>query len=254
MPGTIAAHTPLQQFIDVLSAKTKLDPRVLAAWAQQEGAYAPNGTGHYNFFNLRPKSGGSSWSGVKLAGVSSRDFAQFANAQDAATETAWWLNNMSNYAGIRAAAGKGTPATQISAIAASPWDEGHYGGHGGINLKATFASLFGSKQLNTPAESVGSGGGIDVGKIVTDSVVGGAVDAATGGLGGLIPDLPKSLNPVAGLTSWAEGKAAYATLYAALVMFSITLALIGVLRLLGIRFGSVVEIAGKSAAGAAVAA
>lgn len=144
-------------FIARVAALTGLDPKVVESWVKAEGAYAPNGTGGNNFLNIREST---SRSGVPLAGTTSNGFAQFHSAADAATETAHWINTMPNYLGIRQAAKLG-PRSQLAAIAASPWDSGHYGG--GKNLYAAYDSV--NK----------GGGGIDwggilggIGKVGTD--------------------------------------------------------------------------------------
>lgn len=116
---------PRSQFVSLLAQRTKLDPRVVAGWAAAEGGDAPGGTGGYDYLNVRANHG-KSYSGVPLAGVSPAGFQRFRNPEDAATETAYWLNRMPNYSGVRASVGKGAQA-QLDAIKSSPWDAGHYG-------------------------------------------------------------------------------------------------------------------------------
>lgn len=132
-PASGPAATPT--FINEVAAATGLDPNVIAAWVHVEGAYAPNGTGGNNFLNIREST---SRSGVPIVGTTPNGFAQFANASDAATEVSWWLNHMSNYTGIKASAKLGAK-TQIAAIAASPWDAGHYAG--GRSLYDSYAAV-----------------------------------------------------------------------------------------------------------------
>lgn len=237
-----ALDTARAKFVVGLSKLTGLDPRVLVAWTVQEGDYAPNGTGGFNFLNLRPKTGGTSYSGVPLAGVSSGNFAQFNNAADAATETAYWLNNMPNYSGIRAAAGKGTPATQIAAIAASPWDQSHYGGMGGINLKNTFVKLFSLAGLTDKALGPDAAAGV-----ANTAGSGSAADAGSYDAKNAANAL-KSLNPFTSWTKWINDHAAYGGVYALLVLFAMFLAVMGVLAMLGIHPGTVARTMATAAA------
>lgn len=120
------SSNPIDQFVKGVAQQTGLDPAVVEAWVIAEGAYTANGTGHYNYLNVRP-NGTSSYSGVPLAGVSSGNFQEFNNVNDAITETVHWINTFGNYSGIRASARLG-PLAQISAITASPWDQGNYAG------------------------------------------------------------------------------------------------------------------------------
>lgn len=124
-----------QTFINDLAKDTGLDPKVILAWVTVEGAYAAGGTGGYNFLNIHEST---SRSGVPLAGTSPKGFAQFHSAGQAAQETAWWINNMTNYRGIKTSASL-SPQSQLAAIAASPWDSSHYGG--GKKLFAEYASI-----------------------------------------------------------------------------------------------------------------
>lgn len=120
-------------FAILVATKTGLDPRVVIAWvrAEEPADANPSERGH-NWLNVGvgspggPKGAGIGWSGVRLAGTGNPGY-KFANVNDAATETAWWINNMSNFAGIKQSAGK-DPGTEFGAIVQSPWDGGHYGG------------------------------------------------------------------------------------------------------------------------------
>lgn len=135
-PGTGNADE-LTRFANGVAAQTGLDPRVIVAWGQLETGGNPIG---HNWLNERPGSGGRGFSGVP-EGSSPGGFAEFNSTQDAITETAYWINNFSNYAGVKSSGGK-PPAQEIAAIAASPWDAGHYGGSGGPNLLREFNSLY----------------------------------------------------------------------------------------------------------------
>lgn len=182
--------TDFARFIVGVSIATKIDPRVLIAWAKAEGAYASNGTGHFNYFNLRP------YPGDPYSGVSSGNFEQFSNVNDAIKATVRRLNQPFARPIIATAAAKPTPRQQIEAIAATGWDSGHYGGHGGISLQNIFGSMFGGQQgLNDSyvgpgsamaiASTVGTGSAADAGSVDSGSVdkagnkvVSGAASAA----------------------------------------------------------------------------
>lgn len=112
-------------FAQALAAATGLDPRVTAAWVRREN----NGGGTNNWLNVSAGPGGVGYSGVPEPG--SGRFASFRSPADALKETAYWINSMSNYAGIASSTGKGVQA-QLAAIEASPWDATHY--PGGIKL------------------------------------------------------------------------------------------------------------------------
>lgn len=114
-------------FASALAAATGLSPTVTAAWVRAEN----NGGGPNNWLNVSAGSGGKGYSGVaEIAGKG--QFAGFSSPASALTETAYWINQMSNYAGIKSAAG-GSPQSQIDAIMASPWDAGHYS-NGSLHL------------------------------------------------------------------------------------------------------------------------
>ncbi len=124
---------PAEEFSAKLAKATGLDVNVVRAWVFAEGAFTKRGTGYFNYLNVRPKPGGTSYSGVQLAGVSLGNFQRFRSVDDAVRETAYWINTMGNYAGIRAAIkAPGSESQraggQITAIVRSPWDAGHYGG------------------------------------------------------------------------------------------------------------------------------
>jgi hypothetical protein len=144
----------LNAFSQELAQRTGLNATVIKAWASVENAYASNGTGYFNFLNVRPAAGGSSYSGVPLAGTSSGNFQEFGSLQDAVTETAYWINNFGNYAGIRAAKSQ-PPTAQLAAIAASPWDQGRYSG-GGPLVGAYFNITKSGGGLSSLAGSVAS--------------------------------------------------------------------------------------------------
>lgn len=134
--------TDQAHFVVSVSQATGIDPRVLVAWLEQEGADAPNGTGGYNYLNLRAtRTDGHT-------GVSPKGFAQFSNVNAAISATITTLNEPQNRIIINAAKSKPTPGQQIAAIAASPWDSSHYGGKG-QTLIAEIESIFGGPAVLT---------------------------------------------------------------------------------------------------------
>lgn len=128
-------------FAILLAARTGLSPRVTIAWihAEEPASANPSERGH-NWLNVGvgspggPKGAGYGWSGIKLKGTGNPGYT-FNSTNDAVTETAWWINNMSNFATIKRSAGE-SDANQLSTIAMSPWDASHYGG--GANLTGSY--------------------------------------------------------------------------------------------------------------------
>jgi hypothetical protein len=195
-------------FVAGVSRQTGIDPRVLVAWVQAEGAYAPNGTGGHNYLNLRPAAGD-----VGTVAASSGNFDQFATVQDAITSTVNRLHNPFA-SGIIAAARK-TPRQEIGAIAASAWDSGHYGGNGGQHLLDTFSSIFTAAGLDSSyqgpdtAQAVAATAGTGSAG-PSDTSVSGTLNSATGGLsggvtsaaGGIIDAIDSVPKFLAFVTSW----------------------------------------------------
>lgn len=182
-PEAGQTQSPYTKFVVGVSTKTGIDPRVLVAWIRQEGAYAPNGTGGYNFLNLSKDTTGN------VGEVASnKKFANFGTVQDAITSTVNRLNQPFA-AGIRASVGK-PPGQEISAIAASGWDAAHYGGPGGPNLVAAFTGLFNKAALTdsylSPASAGGVAGAAGTGSAAdagsSDAGVRKASDAVTGAI------------------------------------------------------------------------
>lgn len=122
------------RFVVGVSAATGIDPRVLVAWVQQEGAYTKNGTGHFNYLNLKPQAGD------RYSSVSPGNFEQFNSVNDAVYSTVRRIN--SGKVIKQTAQTKPTPRQQIAAIANSGWDQDHYGGNGGVNLLNAFSGIF----------------------------------------------------------------------------------------------------------------
>lgn len=124
------------RFVIGVSTATRIDPRVVIAWMQQEGANAPGGTSGFNYLNLRPLSGDP------YKTVSSGGFEQFASVNDAVKATVRRLNQPFAKPIVATARTRPTPQAQIRAISTTGWDAGHYGGGGGIELQRTFSTLF----------------------------------------------------------------------------------------------------------------
>jgi len=164
------------KFVTAVSTATKIDPRVLIAWIQIEGAYAPHGTGHFNYLNMRP------YPGDRYSSVSAGDFEQFSNVNDAIYSTVRRLNQPFARPILSTAASKPTPRQQIAAIAATGWDAGHYGGSGGVSLVNTYSSLFKNPDdsyldptnARAVSNTVGTGSAADTGSVDA----GGAASAA----------------------------------------------------------------------------
>lgn len=118
------------EYARLVEAGTRLRLAVVAAWclSEEPATRDPAAQGH-NWLNLLGRGLGRvrGFSGVPIVGYSPAGFAMFASARDAATEAIYWINEMSNYAGIRAAAEAGASDwAQAVAICRSPWDAGHY--------------------------------------------------------------------------------------------------------------------------------
>lgn len=103
----------LNNYASQASALTGLNPLViLSQWISENGWKVPTG---YNFGNI----------------MSNGKPVVYANPEAGVSAYANLINTGSYYSGIRATVGKDA-ATQIGAIAASPWDAGHYGGNGSL--------------------------------------------------------------------------------------------------------------------------
>lgn len=173
-PGisSIGSNQELADFSNVLAGATGLDPRVIYAWGMEETGGAPYG-GHHNWLNLRP------YPGDPYSGVSPGNFEEYNSIGDA--ERAAIIRLHQPFArGIIASAGS-TPANEISAIAASGWDAGHYGGPGGPNLLSEFRSIYpnvatGGAALSPGTKITGATGG----GVAPKGVVSGIESAVTG--------------------------------------------------------------------------
>lgn len=178
-PGqATTGYQDLPAFAKAVSAATGIDPRVVIAWAQAEGAYAPNGTGHWNYLNLRPAGGD-----VGVAGVSSGNFDQFKDLASAEASTInrikqpFLWQDSSAPPGLGAViAAHGSPAQEIAAIGRSGWDTGHYGSPPGSKLLGDFTQLYGTKAAGAPP--VGPGQAIAPG-----GTTGGSITSSIPGVG-----------------------------------------------------------------------
>lgn len=129
-------------FLTAVSQASGIDPRVVAAWMYEEGAFKKGGTGGFNYLNLRPTATDGH------SGVSSGGFAQFPDVNAAISATVEVLNQPNMKIILATAQTRPTPQKQITAIVASPWDAGHYGG-AGQTLISTIEGLFGGAAVLT---------------------------------------------------------------------------------------------------------
>lgn len=180
MPGILNPAGPqetddqaeLAQFANYVGAKTGLDPRVVYAWGKDETGGHPYG-GFHNWLNLRP------YPGDPYSGVSPGNFEEYTSVSDAEIAAVRRLHQPFA-SGIVASAGS-TPADEISAIAASGWDAGHYGGPGGPNLRSVFQSIYPSVNLGSPAATTKVNAALGGGQQPK-----GVVDTVTGALTGWV--------------------------------------------------------------------
>jgi hypothetical protein len=247
MPGIIppgggagtdnAAVNPQVEFVNQVASQTGLDPRVVYAWTVAEGAYAPGGTGGFNFLNLRPYKPNQTGGDVGVIGVSSGNFDQFKDLPSAIASTVGRIKQPFLWRILSPVLSrKSSPREQIDAIATSGWDSGHYTDSSGVvggKLVADFTGRYGASALGSGSESQ-------------------PLPEAGGGASG---DQTKLTNPLTGwvnqLTGWLTDTAGYALVYGALVMFAIVLAIFGLLGLLGVHPRTVMAGAARAAAVAA---
>jgi len=196
------------QFIVGISEGTGVDPRVVAAWVYQEGAFRSGGTGGHNYLNVKPAPGDNH------AGVSSGGFAQFSNVNDAIKATLTAIYQPQNRIIITEAKTHPTPIEQIRAIAHTPWDQSGYG-YGGINLIKTFTGLFtsagltdkyqGPETAKSIASTVGTGSAADWTSIDM-SIITNPTGAAVGAVGAGLGDIGHALAyPFEWLSNWLGG-------------------------------------------------
>jgi hypothetical protein len=159
------------QFIKDVSGATGVDPRVLVAWIQAEGAYpSPPGTGGHNYLNMRNYS-----SDVGVVGQSQGGFDQFSSEKAAAQSTAARIKQpfLWGFLGPVIAA-HGSPAAQIQAIGTSGWDAGHYQEGGGSPGSSLLQDYPGGAQAAGSETATKASGGTTLTGIASD-IVGGAV-------------------------------------------------------------------------------
>lgn len=120
------------QFARDVGAGTGIDPAVIFAQEQVEGAYAPGGTGAFNMLNLRP------YPGDPYSGVSSGGFEQFSSLSDA--ETATIRRFRQPFVADQLGRYPHTALGEITAISASGWDAGHYQESGKNSLLQQYLS------------------------------------------------------------------------------------------------------------------
>jgi hypothetical protein len=102
-----------------VAQRTGLNLDVVVAWIGAESGWGVNKASH-NYLNIGPGR-------------------QYQSVDQAAGAAAELVNSSAYYTGIRSAIPV-SPAAQVAAIQASPWDAGHYGGH---RLMDVFRSVAG---------------------------------------------------------------------------------------------------------------
>jgi hypothetical protein len=107
------------RYAAAVTQRTGLDRDVVVAWIGAESGWAVT-KGDHNYLNIGPGR-------------------QYQSVDQAAGDAAQLVNSSHYYAGIRSAIPV-SPAAQVAAIQASPWDAAHYGGH---RLMDVFKSVAG---------------------------------------------------------------------------------------------------------------
>jgi hypothetical protein len=199
-----------QTFAIHLSMLSGLDQRVVTAWTVAETSGGTSGVRGYNFLNVGNTDsnpyGGPRWSSPEQA------------AQGTYT---WLLQNPASGRNILAAAGQ-PPASQLNAIAASPFASSHYtdrSGKVGGNLVSAYNGLTLGGQIGGLLQPVTAGvqGAISTGG-------GGTIGNAIGGAQAIpaavskIKDVGSLLNFLGG-TTFRYGLAFVALTVIALVIF-----------------------------------
>lgn len=110
------------QYMYALVSGTGIDRHVATAWIGAESGWNTTDPDN-NYLNIGP----------------GRSYPDAITGANAAVKL---IRESDHYAGIREAIKNGTPEEQIDAIAASPWDEGNYGGDGS-NLRRTYEAVAG---------------------------------------------------------------------------------------------------------------
>lgn len=180
-------------FAASLSKITGLNEYVVEAWelAEEPASRDPAAQG-YNWLNIGP--------GVR-----------YGSDAEAVQATARFLQG-SFYTGIRSAAKSGTPAQQLAAIAASPWDAGHYGSSSGNPL----GNLGGTYQIVSS-------------KKVTGDVITSGIEAVLGAPGKAVGAVTSTAGSVAGALGKLTDPSVW--LSAGFVLAGLVLMVMGALRL-----------------------
>lgn len=130
-------------FVQQVSQRTGIDPRVLVAWIQSEGAPG-NGAGYFNYLNIKTATAQSL--GVSVSGSGPAGTAAFGTLANGVNATVREINSLG--LGGNRLAGK-TPAQAIGAISSTGWASSHYSqtpndrSTWGLKLANTFAGIFG---------------------------------------------------------------------------------------------------------------
>lgn len=119
--GGMTVQDAQDQFAQEVAKRTGLSPEFIQFWANREGAYAPNGTGGFNFLNLRPGPGD-----VGVGGESKGKFDQFKDLESAVTSTVNRIHQPFLWDYLSKAGSD--PVSEWNAIKQSQWDIGHYAG------------------------------------------------------------------------------------------------------------------------------
>ena len=184
-PLTIDAAVAADAF--QASQMTGLNMQVIEAQWFAENNQSILGTQYWtndNPGNIKP---GNPAVDAYASGKSANGFDIFPNSISGVNAYAALINTDPNYAGIRAAAKTGSSKKELAAIAASPWDQTHYGN--GKSLTAAYNAITGAKISNvwTPADNASLQTGT-----VTDLFNGNAVPYITG-TEAVAPGTPGSL-------------------------------------------------------------
>ena len=115
-----------------LASATGLAPSVVTTWIGAESPWNSTSVDH-NYLNVTSH-------GTPVA---------YATAAQGAAAAAQLILSSSDYAGIRQAIASGSPAQQIAAIQASPWDKGNYGGQLTSKFAAVTSAVTGSSTPTT---------------------------------------------------------------------------------------------------------
>lgn len=172
-PSTQSAFLGVAQ---TLSAKTGIPVGVIEAWSREEKGTTDTNAMNNNPLNVAYDAAYMPKGTTQLG----NGMASFPTMVAGVDTTAMYINTMSNYAGVKAAATNGsTPAQIIAAIGQSPWDAGHYqegGGAPGAALQNVYDQN-GYASASAQPSVLSSGSGINYAKRIRQ-IVGGGKDTA----------------------------------------------------------------------------